>query len=114
METDVKTDMINDLMDLILIYRQGDLDNIQIKGPKGAILYLKNLGYDVDENTITNLLDDPAFDDVIERSDDKIITLKTAEPEGTVAPDELEKSQEKVDKTAAKVATDAVKSGDKL
>lgn len=101
----------NDLMDLLLLSSQKKVNKIPIKG---VIKYLRNLNNNVDKKTITSLLSLPNFDQVIERSDDKYIMLKSDEVEGTVAPDEMEQSQAKVDSTAAKVADKAVKSGDNL
>lgn len=113
-ENDITNKIQNDLMDFLLAYRQADVNSVDIFGPNGAISYLRNLGHDIDEDTIDDLLDNSMFDEVVERSTDTDIELKPEKTEPTVSPDEEAKSQEKVDKTAAKVAKQAVKTGDKI
>ena len=113
-ETDIKTSVIDDIMDLLLVYKQAGLNKINVKGSKGILIYLHNLGHTVDKETLITVLDDPIFDEVIERSDQNEITLKGAELDSTIAPDEKALSQDKVDKTAAKVAKQEVKAGDKI
>lgn len=114
LESEIKTNIVNDLMDFLLVYSQSPKKKIKLKGPNGAITYLRNLGYSVDEDTMLQLLDDPIFDTVVERSDSDFITLKSDELDATVAPDEMESSQDKVDQAAARVADKTVKSGDNL
>lgn len=113
-ESEVTDKIINDLMDFLLAYRQADVNTVNIFGPSGAISYLQNLGHDVDEDTIDNLLDNEAFDEIIERSTEDKIELKPETTEPTVTPDEKAISQDKVDKTAAKVAKQTVKAGENI
>jgi len=110
-EAEISTQISNDLMDLIATYRQDGKEEIPMMGPNGAVTYLRKMGYSVNTNGILDLLTKDPFVDVVERSDPQKITLKPIRPEPTVSPDEMEKSQEKVEKTAAKVANKVVKTG---
>lgn len=113
-ESEIREKIVNDLMDLLLLYRQSDQTKLKLVGPKGAISYLRRLGHTVDEDTMLTLLDDPIWDNIVERSDSEFIHLKSSEPEPTVSPDEMESNEEKVDSAAARMADKNVKSGEKL
>ena len=113
-ENEITDKIHDDLMDFLLAYRQANVNSVEIFGPTGVVTYLNNLGHDFDPDTIDELLAEPAFQDIVERSTEKIIELKPEKIEPTIAPDQEELSQEKVNKTAAKVAKAAVKAGDEI
>ena len=113
-ETEISTEISNDLMDLIATYRQDGKDEIPMMGPNGAVTYLQKMGYSVTASSLMDLMIKDPFVDVVERSDTLKITLKPIKAEPTVSPDEMEKSQEKVGKTAAKVADKVVKTGSQI
>lgn len=113
-ESSVADDIRSDLMDLITTYRNARETEIPMEGPNGALRYLKRVGHDVSVSAMMDVLSGEEFSSIVSRSDPTKIELKPVIPEPMVADDELEKSQEKVDKTATKVAKSTVKSGDSL
>jgi len=114
LETDVKTEITNDLMDFVTAYRQKNHREISMHGNNGAVMYLRKLGYNVNPNELMNLLGQPPFTEIVEKSTPDRIILKSLTPEINPAAKHKEQAKDKVKKTAAKVATKAVKTGDKL
>lgn len=106
--------IVDDLMDFLLAYRQAGIYSVPIDGQSGAIEYLRNLGNDIDDTTIDDLCADDSFSDIIERTTDTNIEIKPETTEPVLSPDQEAISQEKVDKTAAKVAKQAVKAGEEI
>ena len=113
-EADVKSEIINDLMDFVTTYRQKNHKEISMGGSHGAVMYLRNLGYNVSPNELMELLDKPPFTDIVEKADPEKITLKSLTPQLDPASKHKEQAKQKVQKTAAKAATKAVKQGDKI
>lgn len=103
--------IINDLIDYIITFKQKNKTEIPMVGPAGAVTYLNNLGHDVNVTGLISLLSDDRFSDLVQRSDHKVITLNNDSSSST-GRDQLAKSKETVEKTAAKVSNNAIKTGD--
>jgi hypothetical protein len=110
-EGETSADISADLMDLITAYIRNKKTSIPMNGPNGAVLYLHRLGYSIDANTLMQLTANQQFNSVIERSDLDNITLATS-PTDAVSKSKIDKSKDKIDKTATDVAKNVVKSGD--
>lgn len=113
-EDDVSDEISIDLMDLIITALQDKKTELDMAT---VISMLRSQHFQINSNLIKDLLQTERFSEVFKRIDgippnEKII-LKKEEPE-VVAKDEKTKNQEKVEKTAAKVATNAIKAGDKI
>lgn len=109
-EGEVFDEIIVDLIDLIVAYQQSNNVEIPVMGPRGALVYLHRLGYDIDREELMDILSSAKFDKMVERSDPETIKLAPASPEVAISKSKEEKNQEEVDKTATKVATKMVKS----
>ncbi len=114
LESDVRNEVVDDLMDLIMTYQQDGMPSIPIGGPSGVIEYLKNLGHDPSVEMIMDLVSQDTFSDVVERSTPEKISIKQSIPGEMISAEEKNDSQKTVDKMAAKAAKKAVKSGSKL
>lgn len=112
----ITNDILDDLMDLLMVYRQAGSNEVSMTGPSGVISYLNNRGHDVDIESIMNLdiSNIPKLSYVVTRVDPKKITLKPSMNTNQVSKDELDKSKEKVAKGAAKGAEKIVKSGGRV
>jgi hypothetical protein len=109
-ESQVTDEINNDLMDFIVTYRSKNKPWAPMTGPNGAVAYMKKLHHDVNANDLMQVLSQPPFTDVVERSGPKHIKIKTSIPD-TLSDKAAEKEQEQIAKTADKEADKAVKSG---
>lgn len=114
LEDEVSDEIAINLMDIITTSLQ---DNRTEIGMAMVIKSLRGQRFQVSSVLIRDLLQTPMFSQIFERIDgvppNEKIVLKKEEPD-FVSKDEKAKSQEKVEKMAAKVAKDAVKAGDKI
>lgn len=106
-------DISDDLMDLLVTYRQRGFTEVPLDGSNGVLSYLSRRGHEIDKESLmgVGLPDIPDFADIIVRLDPKKITLKPTMNYDQVSKTELDKSKEKVAKGAAKGADKIVKSG---
>jgi len=109
-ESEITEDITNDLMDFIITYKSKNRPWAPMSGPNGAVTYMRNLKHDVNADDLMNLLSNPPFTDVVERSGPEHIKLKTTVPD-QISDKEEEKEQEKQTKTAEKYADKQIKSG---
>ena len=113
-ETDVRSDIINDLMDFVTTYRQKNYKEIPMNGGNGIVMYLRKLGYTVNPPELMELFNKPPFTDIVEKSDPEKVTLKSLTPQLDATSKHKIQAKDKVEKTAAKVATKAVQKGDNI
>lgn len=113
-EGDVTKKIVNDLMDFMTAYRQDGKQEIPVQGPNGVLAYLRKMNHSVTIGNLLDLVSREPFTDIVRRSDPSTIHLKPSKAEPTVSPDEMEKSQEKVEKTAASVANKMVQKGSEI
>lgn len=109
-------DVSDDLMDLLMTYRQRGVTEVPVEGANGIVSYLSRRGHEIDVESIMSLRlsDVPGFSDIIVRVDPKKITMKPTMNSNQVNKTELDKSKEKVAKGAAKGADKIVKSGGRI
>jgi hypothetical protein len=113
-EDDVSDEITNDLMDILMAYKQKGKTFIPMKTSdteEGILTFLKKIGYDLNTHTISDLLTKSPFDSIVKRAGTDKIELKSDEPETTAPQSELEKSEKHVDRVAKKRAKKDVKSG---
>lgn len=105
-------EITNSLMDMVVAYIDRGLTKIPMTGPSGMVEYMKKMGQMLSSEDIMKALEDPMFDNVVERSDPNQITLSGAKPEGVSKP-QMQKSKEKVQKDAETQAAKNIKLGGK-
>lgn len=113
-EDDVKTEIINSLMDVITAYRQKNQLKLPIAGNSGIINYLRKLGHDISAPELMSVLASDEFSAVVERTTPDFVYVKSNKPEQPVSKSKEEKSADHVKKVASKAANKAVKSGDNI
>ena len=113
---DITVDEIkNDLMDILMTYKQKGKNKIPMKktaSEEGVLTFLKNVGYDVHSHNVSEILSKPPFDKIVKRSGVDEIELKTDQSDSMPSKSQQEKSEEKIDRIAKKAAKKAVKSGE--
>lgn len=112
-EGEVSNEISADLMDFIITYSHDKKDTVPMMGENGIINYLTKLGYNVTPQSIMTLLSNNPFVDIVERTTPEFVKLRATQYD-YVSQDEEERSQEKVDKTATKVANNVVKTGNEI
>lgn len=113
-EEDVKSEIVNNLMDIITTYRQKEQLKLPIQGSSGVINYLRNLGHDISIPELMSTLASKPFDEIVERTTPDYIYVKSNKPQQPISKSKEEKSSDHVKKVASKAANKAVKSGDKI
>lgn len=103
-------DITNNLMDMVIAYIDRGLTKIPMIGPSGMVVYMKKVGYILSPNDIMKALEDPMFDDTVERSSPDEITLSGATPNGVSKP-QMQKSKDKIEKDAQNQAAKNIKLG---
>jgi hypothetical protein len=109
-ESLVVDEIKNDLMDFLVTYRNKNRPWAPMSGPNGAVAYLRKMHHDVNASGLMNLLAEPPFTDIVERSGPDHIKLKTHVPD-QMSDKEKEKEAQKINQTAQTTADKAVKSG---
>jgi len=110
-EGEVTKDITNDLMDFIITYRNKNRPWAPMSGANGAVAYMRKLNHDVNADNLMQVLSQPPFTDVVERSGPEHIKIKTSVPDH-LSDKAAEKEHEQIEKTAEKEADKAVKSGE--
>lgn len=111
-EDETVDEIKNDLMDIIITFKQKGEKKIPMTGKDGLVELLRNVGFDVTPQNIMQVLTQPAFSSIVKRSSVSDVELKLDVPDTLTSKKEQEKSEEKVAKTAAKASVKAVKSGE--
>lgn len=111
-EDNLVDEIMNDLMDIVVTFKQKGEKTIPMQGEDGLLSLLKNIGFDVTAENIMKALTDKKFVDIVKRSSPNEIDLKTSIPDTMASKKEVDKSKEKVAKIAAKASVKAVKSGE--
>jgi hypothetical protein len=105
----------NDLMDVLMAYKQKGINKIPMKKTEteeGVLTFLRKIGYDITSHNVSEILSKPPFDSIVKRSGVDDIELKTDQPDSTPSKSQQEKSEEKIDRIAKKAAKKAVHSGE--
>lgn len=113
-ESNVSNEIINDLMDLVTTYLHANIEIIPMNGPGGVVEYLRNLGHTLDVNSLIEIALEPPLNNVVSRANNEEIVVKLNTVDTNISKDEEEKSKEKVDKAATKVAKNVVKTKDSI
>lgn len=108
LEDQTVDEITNDLMDIILTYKQKGFKEIPMNGSEGLIPYLKRIGHDTTVEDLMDLLAKNPFDTIVKRSGIETVDLKSSIPDTVASTSQLEKSKKKVAKTASKVAKKAL------
>lgn len=103
-------EIVNNLMDMIIAYTDRGLKKIPMTGPSGMVEYMRKIGYILSPDDVMQALENPQFDDVVERSTPNEILLSNSNPSGVSKP-EMEKSKDKVQKDAQQQALKSIKTG---
>lgn len=113
-ESDVKDEIVNALMDLFTTYKSQNKNSVPMLGSNGVIYYLNKIGHTITVDELMNVVSKPPFNDIVVKSSPEKIEFNTTVPDQKEPPKQKEKEDKKIEKTAAKVAKKAIKSGDLL
>ena len=114
-EDDTSDEIKNDLMDILMAFKEKGKNKIPMKSTdteEGILTFLKRIGYDLDVKNVSDILTKPPFDSFVKRSGVDEIELKTDQSDSTPSKDQQEKSEDRIDKIAKKVAKKDVQSGE--
>lgn len=113
-ESDMKDEIVNDLMDVLMAYKRKKIIDIPAHGENGIMRYLHNLGYDITSSELMAVLAKPPFDNMVERTTPDSVVLKSDDPMSHINHQQKNNAKDHVEKAATKVATQAVKDDSKL
>ena len=114
-EDDTADEINNDLMDIIMTYKQKNKSKIPMHDTdkeEGLLNILKKAGFDLSSEEAMNVLTKDRFNNIVKRAGQDEIEIKTSIPDSKPTKSQLDKSEEKIDKIAKKAAKKAVKSGE--
>lgn len=113
-ESEVKDEIVNALMDLFTTYKSQNKNSIPMKGDNGVISYLNKIGHTLTVNELMDVVSKPPFTDIVVKTTPEQIEFDEIFDGEKEPLKQKEQEQKKIEKTAAKVAKKAIKSGDLL
>lgn len=109
-EERLSQEIANDSMDWLAAYQLKGHDRAPMSGPNGLVSYLNGQGYhSVTVDLVMDLLSGDRFSGIVKRSTPKEIYLNSVQSSSEVPKNEMERSEEKVMRGAAKGAKKIVK-----
>lgn len=113
-ESYVKDEIVNSLMDLFTTYKSQKKKSIPMLGSNGVIYYLNKIGHTITVDELVDVVSKPPFNSIVVKTTPEKIEFDTGLPDNNEPQKQKEKEKNKIEKTAAKVAKKAIKSGDLL